>query len=215
MASDRLPGTSTSAAQWQVTGTGDFNGDGTADVLLRNSTNGQFNIWQMSNGQIAQNLDIGVADPTQWQVAGTGDFYGNGTDDIVLRNTTNGQVNIWQMSSGQIAQVGGADPTQWQVQQSGGDLVTAPSGSATLDALAAHTVFDFSAGTFGNDTVVWFDDQQDQFLISHTLAANFAAIQADETAVGASTLITSRAGQSILVSGVSPASLMAGNFHFV
>ena len=122
------------------------------------------------------------------------------------------------MSNGAIVNnttIGGADPTQWQIDQSGIDLVTAPAGNATLDTLAAHTVFDFSAGTFGNDTVVGFNDQQDTFLIGHTLAANYAAIQGDEMAAAGGTLITFNASQSIFVSDVAPASLMAGNFHFV
>jgi hypothetical protein len=204
--------------QWQIAGTGDFYGNGTDDILLRNSANGQVNIWQMSNGQIINNTDIGPVDPTQWQITGTGDFNGDGTDDILLRNAVNGQANIWQMSNGQIANnimIGGADPAQWQIDEAGVDLVTVPAGSVTLDALASHSVFDFSAGTFGNDTVVGFDVQQDVFNINHTLAANFAAIQSDEHAVGGSTMITFNASQSILVSGVTPSSLMAGNFHFV
>jgi len=204
--------------QWQITGVGDFYGTGTDDILLRNSVNGQVNIWHMSNGQIVSNTDLGDVDPTQWRIAGVGDFYGTGTDDILLRNAVNGQVNIWQMSNGQIAantDLGDVDPTQWQTNQSGGDLVTVPAGNATIYAVGGNDVFDFSAGTFGNDTVVGFNDATDAFKISHTLAANFAAVQANKTASGSNTLITFNASHSILVTGVSPSYLAAGNFQFV
>jgi hypothetical protein len=172
----------------------------------------------MSNGEVVANTDLCNVDPTQWQIAGTGDFNGDGTDDILLRNSANGQVNIWEMNNNQIVaniDLANVDPTQWQISQTGTDLVTAPAGSATIYAVAGNDVFDFSADTFGNDIVVGLNDAVDAFKISNMLAASFAAIQADSTASGSNTLITFNASQSILVTGVSPSSLAAGNFQFV
>jgi hypothetical protein len=73
----------------------DFNGDGKADILWRNTTTGQVFGWLM-NG--ATPLTIGalptVADPA-WQIVGSGDFDGDGKADIVWYNTTTGDVYVW------------------------------------------------------------------------------------------------------------------------
>jgi hypothetical protein len=45
---------------WSIAGTGDFNGDGTSDILLYNSTNTQVGEWLMQNGQLAQGQGFGT-----------------------------------------------------------------------------------------------------------------------------------------------------------
>ena len=62
---------------WQVAGTGDFNGDGTGDILWRNTANGELAIWFMSGGQVSSAVDVGRLS-TDWTVVGTGDFEGDG-----------------------------------------------------------------------------------------------------------------------------------------
>jgi hypothetical protein len=53
---------------WQVAGVGDYNGDGTSDILFRDSAGGTLDEFQMHNGQPTW---AGVAwAPTSWQVAG-------------------------------------------------------------------------------------------------------------------------------------------------
>jgi hypothetical protein len=88
---------------WQFAGIGDFDGDGTSDVLWRNPTTGSVDEWRMANGQWQQSIDLG-SHGQNWQVAGIGDFNGNGTDDVLWRNSTSGQLEIWTMSGGQWAQ---------------------------------------------------------------------------------------------------------------
>ena len=94
-------------------------------------------------------------------------------------------------------------------------MVEAPAGNATLTAIPGPELFDFSAGTFGNDTVVGFNDAQDTIELSQILAASFGAIQADSQSTGGGTLITLDATHSIILSGLSPSSLVAANFQFV
>ncbi len=68
---------------WQIAGTsslvqstGDFDGDGNADMLWRNS-DGSVGIWLMNGTSPKAQVGIGVVD-TAWQIAGLGDFDGDG-----------------------------------------------------------------------------------------------------------------------------------------
>ena len=67
---------------------GDLNGDGKDDVLLRNK-NGRWYYYPM-NGRRYLTDERGYADLTRdldWQVAGIGDLNGDGKDDVLLRHT--------------------------------------------------------------------------------------------------------------------------------
>ena len=105
---------------WQVAGTGDFNGDGRNDVLLRND-NGTINEWLgLPDGSFASNLaNVNIALDNAWHVVGTGDFNGDGRSDVLLRND-NGTVNEWLgLSDGSFAsnlsRVNYASTTDWHI----------------------------------------------------------------------------------------------------
>ena len=114
--------TVTLPSAWSVAGVGDFNGDGLADVLLRNSS-GTLADWTMNGSQIesAQTVTYqGAAvtlDPS-WSIAAIGDFNGDGKADILLRNT-NGAFQEWTMNGSAIAAVNNVT--------AGGQAVTAPA----------------------------------------------------------------------------------------
>jgi len=76
---------------------GDFNGDCRSDVLWRNSTTGQVDIWLM-NGTTFTSSGSPGSPTSDWVIQGTGDFDGDGKADILWRNTTTGQVYIWLMN---------------------------------------------------------------------------------------------------------------------
>jgi hypothetical protein len=81
---------------WSVIATGDFNHDGTADVIWDNG-NGVEGGWLMSNGQVAGTLQLPFF--PGWQVLATGDFNGDGTTDIMWQST-DGLVAEWFMGRG-------------------------------------------------------------------------------------------------------------------
>jgi YVTN family beta-propeller protein len=109
---------------WTIAGTGDFNGDGYADILWRNS-NGDTAIWLMTGTPtqvlMSSTNDLGVV-PTSWAVAVTGDFNADGKSDILWSNT-NGDTAIWFMNGAVMSSVSdlGNVPYGWVVQGAGAD----------------------------------------------------------------------------------------------
>ena len=82
------------ASDWNVVGTGDFNGDGYGDILWRNDNGALGNWLGNADGGYMIN-DAGVIHvPTDWTVVGTGDFDGDGYDDILWRQA-GGAIGDW------------------------------------------------------------------------------------------------------------------------
>lgn len=70
---------------WQVDGTGDFNGDGFKDILLERVNNGakELDIIGMKSGAVNSITVAGVLTPSTYQVDGIGDLNKDGKDDIL------------------------------------------------------------------------------------------------------------------------------------
>ena len=79
----------------------DFNGDGTSDILWRNSGSGAVGLYLMRNDAVSSWNPLATVS-SDWSVAGTGDFSGDGTSDILWRNGS-GAVGIYLMSNGAVS----------------------------------------------------------------------------------------------------------------
>jgi len=82
---------------WTDIGSGDFNGDGHADILLQNAGNGQAAIWEMNGTNVIGGGTVSSIPGPSWHAIGSGDFNGDGLADILWQNA-NGQVAVWEMN---------------------------------------------------------------------------------------------------------------------
>jgi hypothetical protein len=120
-------------SSWSIIGVGDFNGDGMADILLRN-TNGSLREWLMNGSQIESSQAItdrgaSVSLASSWTLAAVGDFNGDGMADLLWRNSSGALVE-WTMngaaitSASSIAYQGQAvNPSGWLIHAQPTDLV--------------------------------------------------------------------------------------------
>ena len=98
---------------WTVAGVGDFNGDGTADILLFNRFSGDMFVDYINNGLISSYSVVGNANPSIWKPAGVGDYNGDGTSDILWFAQNSGTVLVDFMNQGVLSSysvIGTEDP---------------------------------------------------------------------------------------------------------
>ena len=78
---------------WMVVASGDFNGDGKADILWRHLS-GVYAEWQGSATGKLNNVG-GVMAAAGGAVVGSGDFNGDGREDVLVRSATTGALTTW------------------------------------------------------------------------------------------------------------------------
>lgn len=96
---------------WDPQAVGDFDGDGTADVLYRNLQTGANQIHR--RGMSAVNTN---AASIEWRVVGAGDFDDDNVSDLLWRNTKTGANVIWRSANANTPQAVGPMVDQaWKV----------------------------------------------------------------------------------------------------
>ena len=97
---------------WKIVGTGDFNGDGKADLVWQHKDGG-LALWYLSGPNLVGSALLNpaqVADPN-WKIVGTGDFNGDGKADLVWQHK-DGRLAVWYMSGANLAGSALLNPAQ-------------------------------------------------------------------------------------------------------
>jgi hypothetical protein len=146
-------------------GSGDFNGDGKSDVLLRNNTTGDVTVWLMNGSAIAGPPGAVPSIASNWVIQGAGDYNGDGKSDILWRDADTGDVAFWLMDGTRLAggKVFGSLPATWVILDAAGDY----NGDGKSDILWQKTdtgdvatwIMDggriAGGGIFGNVSADW------------------------------------------------------------
>jgi hypothetical protein len=96
---------------------GDYNGDGKADLLWQNATTGDVAIWQVDGTVIATSAIIGHGPAgSGWAlVNGHDDYNGDGNSDLLWQNSASGDVAVWTLNGTTLtgAAIIGNAPGDW------------------------------------------------------------------------------------------------------
>lgn len=105
---------------FQIEGSGDFSGDGRADIMWR-ATDGRVAVSTLNGTSITGGGFVagGVQIPLDWSMTGVADFNGDGKADM-LWHGQDGRAAIWTMDGSTLVSAvalngGAAIPTDWQI----------------------------------------------------------------------------------------------------
>jgi hypothetical protein len=91
-------------SDWGFVTLGNFNLSDPSDMLLRNSTSGAFQVYDIANNNIISSTSLGTVG-SNWQVMGFGTFgaFGSfGEDDMILRDVNTGKLQVYNIDNNQI-----------------------------------------------------------------------------------------------------------------
>jgi hypothetical protein len=132
-------------ADYTIVGFGDFDGNGTQDLLWQHTASGSLAIWYMSvdgSGNPVFSSKVAYSGTiASYSIAGYGDFDGSGTQDILWQHDATGSLAAWYMSVD-----GSGNPVY--------DSRTVYSGSIATYSIVGFGDFDGS----GTSDILWQHD---------------------------------------------------------
>jgi hypothetical protein len=124
----------TMGATWSVAGVGDFNDDGTSDILWRNAVNGNTDFWTISKGKFFS-AAFHNSPGAGYSFKGIGDFNGDGVADVLWQNASTHELIDWQMAGGKVQSAHTQSPPSTWTYEGTGDF----RGNGTTEALFANS----------------------------------------------------------------------------
>ncbi|WNG35563.1 VCBS repeat-containing protein [Archangium violaceum] len=126
------------SSEWAVRGSGDFNRDGSLDLLWYNPNTRQVSVWYLDGTTVLGSADVPMPGASsEWQVRGSGDFNRDGYSDVIWYNPGTRQVSVWHLRNNNVYGVT--------------DIAT-PSGSSEWDV---RGVGDFNRD--GDPDLLWYN----------------------------------------------------------
>jgi hypothetical protein len=116
------------------TGVGDFNGDGTPDIVITRLSQGAariITIWLMNGTEVGSIVDVAAMPDSNFLHGGTGDFDADGDADIVIYNGNNAVVSLWLMNGATIESI--SDIAELEVRVPLGPAVWVPIAAADMN----------------------------------------------------------------------------------
>jgi hypothetical protein len=126
---------------WKIRGVGDANGDGRADLVWQNMSDGRLAVWFMNGTQVVSPAVLSIPRMTAsgWQVRAVGDTNGDGKADILWHKSDTGELAVWTLNGATVTttarlSISSMTNTSWQMV--GADDV---NGDGKADILWQHT----------------------------------------------------------------------------
>ncbi len=88
----------------RIVATGDFNGDGSLDLVWQHDTTGALTIWLMSGTSRISEVPLGpgsIAGPN-WKIRAVADLNGDGMPDVIWQDQVAGYLSAWLMNGTQL-----------------------------------------------------------------------------------------------------------------
>jgi hypothetical protein len=151
---------------WQIIGAGNFSSNpGESDVIMRNTTTGGLEVYDIANNQITGAGFLGTVG-LDWQFAGIAPVHAAGASDLVLRNVNTGAFEVYDIASNQVTGAAslGQVGSDWQL---GGFAVDPPTGSSAAAGQLVQAMAGFGGGNAAeslNAAALATDASQQQFL---------------------------------------------------
>ena len=201
-----------------MTGTGS-GGDAQGDRLLNieNLVGSNFND-TLEGSTVSGTLDGGLGnDIVSFAHAASGVGGAGVTVNLALTTWQNTITGGWHQLLN-FENVTGSEFNDTLIGSSGNNIITGLGGNDTLTGAGGNDTFVFVPG-FGNDTITDFtagpnSGPHDLIAMDHTIFADFDAVVTASTQVGASTVITVDAQNTITLANVSLGSLHHDDFAF-